>query len=63
MKLSDLVDYLNELDQFSMPVMHGAARHHLDAVIHKVINHPEVRWEQTNRTIIDAGAQIDRAYE
>jgi hypothetical protein len=62
MKLSELVDYRNLIDTFTLTDIHHHARHRLDGVIHKVINH-SLQFNQYSNTIIADGHGIDRAFD
>jgi hypothetical protein len=61
-KLSELVDYRNLIDKFTLTDIHHHARHRLDGVIHKVINHP-LQFNQYSNNIIADGHEIDRAFD
>lgn len=62
MKLSELVDYLNLIDGFTLTDIHHQARHRLDGVIHKVVNHP-LQFNQYSNNIIANGHEIDRSFD
>jgi len=62
MKLSELIDYKNLIDTFSLDDIHREARHRLDGVIHKVVTHP-VQFQGYTRQLIDNGHGVDRAFE
>lgn len=61
MKLSELVDYKNLLDGFVLDDIHHTARHRLDGVVHKVVNH-HLQFNKYSDNIIADGHAIDRAF-
>jgi len=62
MTLSDLIEYKNLLDSFSLRDIHYTARHRLDGMIHQVINHRSQLQTQSDQLIKD-GHNIDRAFD
>lgn len=61
MKLSDLVDYRNLLDQYSLEDIHQQARRELGAVMHQIVNHG-LQFKQYSREIGQDAAAIDAAF-
>jgi len=62
MKLSELVDYKNLIDTFSLDDIHHEARHRLDGVIHKVVTH-RLQFENYSRQLTENGHSVDRAFD
>jgi len=62
MKLSELVDYKNLIDTFSLDDIHHEARHRLDGVIHKVVTH-HLQFENYSRQLTESGHGVDRAFD
>jgi hypothetical protein len=61
MKLSDLVDYKNLIDEFSLTDIHYQARHRLDSVVHEIVNQP-LQFNNFSDRVIADGHSIDRAF-
>ena len=59
--LSNLVDYKNLLDTFSLQDIHHESRHRLDGIIHQVVTH-NLQFEQYSNQIIKDGHNIDQAF-
>ena len=62
MKLSELVDYLNHIDEFELGQIHQEAQHRLDAVIHKIVNH-NVQFNKFTQGIITDGNKINESFQ
>jgi SAM-dependent methyltransferase len=62
MKLSELVDYKNLIDTFSLNDIHHEARHRLDGVIHNVVTH-QLQFENYSRQLTETGHGVDRAFD
>lgn len=62
MKLSELVNYLNHIDEFDLGQIHSDACGRLDAVIHKIVNH-SVQFARYNQRIQNDGNEISQAFE
>lgn len=62
MKLSELVNYLNHIDEFDLDQIHQEARGRFDAVIHKIVNH-QVQFAKHTQRIQNNGREISLAFE
>lgn len=62
-KLSELVEYLNGMQQLDVRSTHHAMRHDLDKIIHHIVYHPHVRFKKRSGFIFDESANIERAFE
>lgn len=61
MKLSTIVAYKNLLDGFNLDSIHYQARHLMDGVIHRVINH-ELQFNNYSQELVKEGHDVDRAF-
>lgn len=62
MKLSELVDYLNQIDEFELTQIYHEARRRLDAVVHK-IEHNNLQFGKFTHRIKDDGDRIDQSFD
>jgi hypothetical protein len=62
MKLSELVNYLNHIDEFDLDQIHQEARGRFDAVIYKIVNH-QVQFAKHTQRIQNNGREISLAFE
>lgn len=62
MKLSELVEYKNAIDAFTLKDIHFEARHRLDKVIHEVVHHPLQFGNFADQAIAN-GHAIDSAFD
>jgi hypothetical protein len=61
MKLSDLVDYRNLLEEYSLEDIHHQLRQQINAVMHQIVNHG-LQFKQFSREIGQDAASIDSAF-
>lgn len=61
MKLSELVDYKNLIDTFSLDDIHFEARHRLDGVIHQIVTH-SLQFNRYSEQIILEGHEVDNIF-
>lgn len=62
MKLSELVDYLNNIDAFELTQIYHEARRRLDAVVHK-IEHNNLQFGKFTERIKADGDRIDQSFD
>jgi SAM-dependent methyltransferase len=62
MILSELVDYLNQLDAVSALPLHTQAREGIDRAMHTVTNHSKINWGKMYKPLIETGRQLDSTY-
>ena len=62
MILSELVDYLNQLDAAAAEPLHAQAREGIDRVMHVITNHPDINWGKMYKPLIETGRQLDTVY-
>lgn len=62
MKLSDLVDYRNLLEEYSLESIHHQARQQINAVMHQIVNHG-LQFKQYSRDIGHDASEIDLAFK
>jgi SAM-dependent methyltransferase len=62
MILSDLVDYLNQLDDVVAKPLHAEARESIDRAIHVITNHSTINWPKMYRSLIENSRQLDSVY-
>jgi SAM-dependent methyltransferase len=62
MKLSELVDYLNQLDAVAGQPLHQRARTDLDGAMHTITNHDTVAWPKMYRPLQENLRQLDQLY-
>lgn len=62
MKLSELVDYLNQIDEFELTQIHHAAQRSLAAVVHK-IEHHDLQFHKFTQRIKSDGEKIDQSFD
>ena len=60
--LSELVDYINQLDAVDPQQMHAAARTKIDSVLHSVTNHRSISWPKMYKSLVENGRQLDQVY-
>ena len=63
MILSELVDYLNQLDSVAEIPLHAQAREGMDRALYVITNHTAVNWGKRYKGIIENGRQLDTVYE
>jgi len=63
MKLSQLVDYLNEIDGFDLDAMHRAAMGPAEALCHKIVTDPVINLGKANKHTRAATQEVDQAYQ
>lgn len=61
MKLSDLVDYKNLLEEYSLENIHAESRQQINAIMHQIVNHG-LQFKQYSREIGHDAANIDAAF-
>jgi hypothetical protein len=61
MKLSELVEYKNAIDAFTLNDIHFEARHRLDKVIHEVIHH-RLQFNNFAEQTVTNGHAVDSAF-
>ena len=62
MILSELVDYLNQLDSVAAMPLHAQAREGIDRALHVITNHTAVNWGKKYNAVIENGRQLDTVY-
>ena len=62
MILSELVDYLNQLDEVVSQPLHAEAREGVDRAMHVITNHSKINWPKMYRPLIENGRQLDTVY-
>ena len=60
--LSELVDYLNQLDGIDAEKLHVTARAQLDQALYTVTNHTTVAWPKLYKGLHENGRQLDQLY-
>lgn len=63
MKLSELINYLNHIEQFDLDAMQQQSRFEIDKLIHYIINDPVVRFPDLSAACQSSSQAIDRGYE
>ena len=63
MKLSELVNFVNHMDQFDTTRMHADTRFQIDKLLHYIINDPRVHFEDLSAKCQRASNDIDRGFE
>lgn len=61
MQLSDLVDYRNLLEEYSLENIHKQSRQQINAVMHQIVNHG-LQFKQYSRDIGLDASKIDEAF-
>jgi SAM-dependent methyltransferase len=63
MKLSALVQYLNEIDRFDLAMMHRGAMTEAEALCHLITNDPAINLGKANKSTRGALAEADQAFQ
>lgn len=60
--LSELVDYLNQLDAVASRPLHAQAREGIDRAMHVITNHPSINWPKNYKPLVDTSRRLDTVY-
>jgi SAM-dependent methyltransferase len=63
MILSELVDYLNQLDAVIADPLHATAREGLDRALHTITAHKSISWPKMYRSLHENSRQLDTVYQ
>ena len=61
--LSQLVDYVNQLDAINVLGMHAQAREQVDRALHVVTNHTSINWGKLYKALNENARQLDTVYQ
>lgn len=63
MILSELVDYLNQLDSIAVNDLHADAREGLESALYTITNHKSINWPKMYKGAAENLRQLDRLYQ